>query len=383
MSAQAITPPNHEISIVVGGQQIKGWETYEIGVSMLQPADHFQLRIPFDRGVWDLCKPDQPITVQIDDTKVLTGFIDEELVPEDDEVVEILGRCRIGRCIDESAPGINYAELEMLELIRKVATPWFTTITFSNARNRRVVRGRGKKAKAGDEPVKLFSGKRIGTHIEPGQSIWTVIESLCKQAGFIAFSSGDGTELIVGKPNYNQELQFGFFMPAADSTRTAESTVRGMGVHRSVTDRYSRVIAVGEGTGTNADYGATVGARYGEARNNPADPQGVGLDFTAPKRLIVKRSLASAQEALELATREMAVRDAHGHKITVRADGHGQTLAGAYTTLFAPDLLAHVEDERTGTAGTYIITACTFRSARKGGETTSLDLFPKGSELSS
>lgn len=379
----AITTPDHVITIVVGGTQIFGWETYEISVSMLTPADHFQIRCPFDRGVWDQCKTDQPVKIMIDDTVVLNGFIDERLVPEDDEVVELVGRCRVGRLIDESAPGINYANLEMLQLIQQVAAPWFPTVTFSNARNRRVVRGRGKKAKAGGEPVKLFSGKKIGSHIEPGQSRWTVIESLCKQAGFIAFASGDGTELIVGKPNYDQELQYRFFMPKADSTRTGESTVRGMGIHESVTERYSRVIAVGEGVGTEANYGAAVASRYGEAKNNPATPDGDGLDFTQPKRLIVKRSLASQAEALELATREMAVRDARGHKIVVRADGHGQIIAGSEVTLFAPDCLAAVEDERTGTVGTYIVTNCTYRCGRGRGEETSMDLLPKGSELSS
>lgn len=379
----AITTPNHVITIVVGGNQIFGWETYEIGVSMLTPADHFQIRCPFDRATWDLCTPDQPIKIQIDDTVVLSGFIDERLVPEDDEVVELVGRCRAGRLIDESAPGINYADLEMLQLIQQVAAPWFPTVTFSNARNRRVIRGRGKKAKAGGEPVKLFSGKKIGSHIEPGQSRWTVIESLCKQAGMIAFSSGDGAELIVGKPNYDQELQYRFFMPKADSARTGESTVRGMGVHESVTERYSRVIAVGEGVGTEANYGAAVASRYGEVKNNPVTPDGDGLDFTQPKRLIVKRSLASAAEALELATREMAMRDSHGHKIVIRADGHGQIIAGSEVTLFAPDTLAAVEDERTGTKGTYIVTNCTYRCNREHGEETSMDLLLKGSELSS
>lgn len=373
--------PQHEISLVVDGVQIRDWETYEIRTDMLSPSDHFMLRMPFVRSVWDLTRGDRPITVMVDDVEILTGFIDEHLVPEDDEVVEVVGRDRAGRLVDESAPGINFAGLSMFELIRRVADPWFKDVTFSNARNRRVIRGRGKKAKAGSEPVKLFTQKKIGTHIEPGQSRWQVIETLCKQADLLAWSSGDGTELIIGKPNYNQEPQFRFFMPAANSRRIAESTVLGMGVRERTGDSYSRVIVVGSGIGTEVSYGKSAAARYGEAKDNPATPDGDGLRFSEPKRLIALRSVSSLAQAKELAQREMARRDAHADGITVRCAAHGQVVGGVEPTIFAPDTIASVEDERTGKQGLYLITSCTYRSNRRGEETL-MELVPVGTDLS-
>ncbi len=375
-----IGTPQHNISVIVDGVQVHDWETYDITTNMLSPADHFTMRLPFDRDVWNLCRGDRPIKVLIDDVVVLTGFIDERLVPEDDEVVEIVGRDRAGRLVDESAPGINFAGLTMKALIEKVADPWYTTVSFSNARNRNVIRGRGKKAKAAGEPLKLNTTKKVGTHIEPGQTRWQVIETLCSQADCLAWAAGDGSELIIGQPNYDQEPQFRFFMPAANSKRIDEATVLGMGVRERTADRYSRVIVVGSGTGTDVNYGSSVASRYGEAKDNPATPDGDGLSFSAPKRLIAQRSVNSLSEATELARREMARRDAHAQAITVRAAAHGQLIAGAFPTIFAPDTIASCEDERTGTKGNYLITACTYRSARTGEETL-ITLVPSGSDL--
>ncbi|MEO7735160.1 MAG: phage baseplate assembly protein [Kofleriaceae bacterium] len=379
--SDVVGTPQHDISVIVDGVQIRDWETYDITVDMTSPADHFTVRMPFQKDVWRLCRGDRPIRVLIDDVVALTGFIDERFVPEDDEAIEIVGRDRAGRLVDESAPGLDFSGLAMKALIEKVAAPWFTRVTLSNARNRNVIRGRGRKAKAAGEPLKLNTAKKIGTRIEPGQTRWQVIETLCAQAGVLAWSAGDGTELVVGQPNYDQEPQFRFFMPAANSTRIDESTVLGMGVRERTADRYSRVIVVGSGTGTDVNYGSRVASRYGEAKDNPSTKEGDGDAFSAPKRLIVQRSVASIAEAQELARREMARRDAHAQGLTVRCAGHGQVVAGAFTTIFAPDTIASVEDERTDTKGTYLITACTYRSGRTGEETL-ITLVPSGADLS-
>lgn len=381
MTSTGIAPKQHVVSVVIGSQQVKDWESYQIEASMLTPADRFTMRLPFDADAWNLCVPDTEIRIKIDDVTVMRGFIDRRTRPEDDEVVEIWGRDRVGRLVDESAPGLSYQGLDMFTLIGQVAAPWFTQITFSNARNRKVQRGRGKKAKAGGEPVILKTQKKIGSRVEPGQTRWKVIEDLCAQAGYLAWSAGDGIELVVGEPNYDQEPQWRFFKPAKNSIRTAESTVLAMGVHDDVSERYSRIIVVGSGQGDDANYGASVASRFGQAKNNPATLDGDGLDFTAPKRLVVQRAVQSIDEANEIAAREMAQRDAKGERISVRATGHGQVIAGAFPTIFTTDTIASCEDEATDRVGFYLITACTYRGSRDAGEETSLELVPTGARL--
>lgn len=373
-------PTDHRVSIVIDGFEVRGWESYAITSSIVDPVDTFELAMPFDRKAWDLMRTDRPVRVMIDGICILDGFLDESPLPETEEVLHVRGRDRVGRLVQESAPGFRYRGLKLTDLVAQLASPWFTKVTLSNARNRRVLRGRGRKAAAADEPVKL-SPRKDGLAVEPGQMRWAVIEELLGQAGLLAWSAGDGKELVVGKPNYAQEVQWRFFHPAAGSSRGREGNVLSMGIGRSTADRYSRVIVVGSGRGTNANYGAAVSSRFGEARDNPSDPEGVGGDFSAPKRLVLQEPVQSTAEAQALAERELRRRAAQGHPITVTAPLHGQLVGGAALTVFTPDTLAAVEDERTGTRGVYLVTSCTYKSSRQGGEQTSMNLVPKGTEL--
>jgi prophage tail gpP-like protein len=379
--ARFIDAPDHDVSIIVAGHELKDWSNWSLTDSMFEPAAQFTFQMPWRRAAWDLVKPDRVVRVIIDGVQRLVGYIDDREVPEDDDVIMVNGRNLVGRLVDESAPTVNYRDLGHLELITKVSKPWFTKVTASNERNRRVIRGNGKKAKSLDQALQLRAKKKFGTRIEPGQSRWAVIEQLCEQAGVLAWSTGDGRELVVGRPNYKQEIQFRFFKPEPGSTRTREATVLGMGVKESTGELYSRIICVGSGQGTDANYGATVASRYGEDRDELGSPEGVGNRFTAPKRLIIQRANRSVEEATDMATLEMARRVGQGSIITVRAEGLGQRVAGSRSTLFGYDMMASCEHEQTGTKGAYLIVGYTMRGNREGAEETSLELVPKGAEL--
>lgn len=388
--------PSHTISVLINGNEISGWSTYNFEESITELANTFSMTIPFRREVWDLCKPDRTIQILIDGVPKLNGFIDDRDVPDGEEVVTISGRDRSGRLVQDCAPGVSFAGLGIIDITRKLIEPWGFTASFTNDRNRAITLGHGRKAKGhrkstanrftgkarqlrgSDEALRLNS--RVGTQIEPGQTRAMVLTTLAAQAGYLIFPSSDGKEIIVGEPDYDQDIQFTFFYPKAGSARIDESSCTGMGIKDSVGDRYSRVIVVGAGSGTDANYGKSVASRYGEARDNEDDPEGIGDDFTAPKRLILSRSVQSNADAKEIADREMARRDAQGHVLTVRAPGHGQIYGGETPTLFAPDTLALCEDERTGTAGIYLITKCSFQSGRTGEETI-LTLVKSGSQL--
>lgn len=372
--------PEHKISVVIGGYEIRGWSEYSLTTSIVEPADTFDMRLPFDRKAWNLLVPDKPLKVTIDGITVINGFLDESPLGEGEEEIQIRGRCRIGRLVDESAPGFRYNGLNLDQQVLQLARPWFTSVTLSNARNRRVLRGKGRKAVAASEPLRV-APRGDGLLVEPGQMRWSVIEDLLGQAGLLAWSAGDGTELVVGKPNYDQEVQFRFFMPASGSSRAREGNVIAMAIERSTAARYSKILVVGAGRGTDANYGPAVASRYGESRDNPSDPDGVGKDFSAPKRLVIQEPVQSTQEAQELAAREMSRRDGQGKGIRLTVPMHGQLVAGSLPTLYTPDTLAAVEDERTGTKGIYLITACSFKSTRQGGEQTQLELVPTGTEL--
>jgi prophage tail gpP-like protein len=375
-----ISTPTHEVSIVVDGVEIRGIDRYQIKVSITDPVDSFTVSRAFNREVWDHCQLDAPIRVLIDGVPVITGRIDDRDTGDENRI-ELVGRCNIGRLYDDCAPSIRYGGLGIKEVIEHLALEFFERVVFTNVRDRGIRRGKGHKARAGNEPALLSSRKKTGTQIEPGQTRWAVITQLIEQCGLLAWSSGDGKELIVAQPNYEQEIQFGFFRAAVDSKRAAESNVLSMNIHQSIGERYSRIIVVGSGPGTSVNFGAAVSSRFGEAKNSDATVDGDGVDFTAPKRLVVQRSIASTAEAVEHANREMAKRDAQGDLVQVTCAAHGQRIARAFTTLFAPDLLARVEDERTGLQHTYAIVSCTYSASRDEAKRTAMELVRKGAVL--
>lgn len=374
--------PRHKATVTVNGTTIEGWTSYEITSSMNDGANHFTMAMPFTLEAWELCEPDSPVRVAIDGVPIITGYIDERLINESNgDTLQIFGRDKVGRLVQESAPTLDFRGLRADELIAKVVKPWFPKVLLTNEANRTVQLGRGKKAKSAAK-LTTISGDVPKVRVEPGQSRWEVIEQICDQTGLLARSSADGSALIVAKPNYDQEANFRLFMPSVGSKNGAESTLIGLGVRDSVAERYSRIIVVGSGAGTGVSYGAEVAARFGEAKNNPNTVDGEGMHFQFPKRLVILRSVHSIEKAREMARREMARRDAQGRTLTAMAPGHGQLVAGSFVTMFAPDTMAHVIDERTKTNGAYLITSCAYRSSRADGETTTMSLVRKGAELS-
>lgn len=378
-----ISPLKNRISLVVGGVQLRNWTSYRIETSLTNGVGTFELRMPFDGEAWELTQPPVLVQVLVDDTAVITGFVEDSDSPDDDaNVLVVTGRDKCAWLQLDCPPGIDFGGLGMKELITKLAQPFLSKVSFDNSRNRTLVRGRGgKKARAGSEPLSINSPKKVGTRIEPGQTRLNVIAQLCQQAGLLFWSSGDGKELLVGKPNYDQEPQYRLFSPAPGSRRLSEATVLGRAIHRSAADRYSRVICVGSGAGTDSNYGPGNSSRYGQALDNPEEPDGTGHDFPIPKTLIVQRKVSSAAEATQFAEDEMARRDAKGLLVTARAGSHGQLIAGVKRTLFAPDTIAIFEDERTGIIGPYLLVSTTFTSGRQGGEETTMQLVPKGTKL--
>ena len=145
----------HVVTIVIGGAEVGGWTDYQIESSMLAPADAFTLTRKVDRAAWNLCELDALVQVQIDGTPILTGYVEDRDADARARTMTIAGRCKGGRLVSESAPAIQYGGLKLVELVRRLAAPWFTAISLSDARNRAVRRGKGHKVPAPTEPLFL------------------------------------------------------------------------------------------------------------------------------------------------------------------------------------------------------------------------------------
>lgn len=372
--------PQHRVSIIIGGTQVDGWTDYDVSSSLIDAVDHFTLRRPFDSDVYRLCVPDALVTVRIDNVPIITGYIDDREKDTDKHTstMMIMGRDKAGRLVQESAPEIGYDGLDLVTVVTRLASPWFTAVELSGARDRIIRLGRkGRKAAAGNEALIVKVKKKTWQH-EPGQARWKIISDLCSEAGYMVRSSADGKTLIIGKVNYTQGIQFLISNPTSQSF--AQATALKMNFKESVADRYSLIMAIGSGRGDIANYGASTVSRRDIVRNGPGI-DGTGVDFIYPKRLILaERSLVNNEEAHQYAQLNMDRRDFHKLVLTATMAGHGQITGGGAASLYTCDTLARVIDGEQDLAvdAAFVIFSCRYHSSRSEGETTELQLVPRG-----
>lgn len=371
----------HRVTIAIGNQQIDGWSEYEIDSSMVEPVDKFRITRPFDKQAWDLCKLDSKVKVAIDGTVILDGFVDGRVKHAADGTMEISGRDKAGRLVQESIAQVAGLDgLTMVDAIEKLAAPWFTDVVLSDARNRNIRRGRGHRAPAAGEPaIFTVKGKLDEEHagrVDPGETRWNVIEQLVSSVGVLCWSSADGRELVVGKPNYGQAIQYLFRHSLEQG-----STVKDLVYEESVADGFALIEIHGAGAGDASNYGDDVTSYIGTAKDGP-NPDGTGADFQFPKRLAhFQRAIQDNAEAARAATREMTRRNFKRRHVTVSVPLHGQVVAGTIMTLFAPNTLARVIDTDLELDAIYLLYACKYKGSRGSGETTEIMLVPRGTEF--
>lgn len=367
------------VSIQIGGQEIRDWDSYDVELDLLQPADAWSVSMGGpSREIVRLCKPDAAVKVYIDNTPILTGFIDDRdvsVAAGGGSSLDVSGRDRMGRLVDESCELLTYRGLTLEAFAKKVAAPWFTDVVLSNAQNRLLLRGSGPKSRAFAEPI-ISKTAKASKKVEPGESRWEVLSSFLEEAGLLCWSTGDG-KLFIGQANYDQEPQYDFRIPLAGSDDAESCNVKDARHTKSVGERYSKIIAMGAGRGDSSNYGARVMKRRAEVRDGDFS-DGTGRDFTYPKTLYVADDdLRNIEQARERATREMAERDSGGLTLQLSVEGHRQPGG----PLFAPDTVASVSFPLVDESQPWYVTKVNFRCDRGSGQTTQLSLVPLGTEL--
>jgi prophage tail gpP-like protein len=375
--------PSHVVTVIVNGQQIGGWSEYHIESSIITPADSFQMHRPFSADAWLALRRDSDIRVKIDGTTILRGFIDKRVRKAREGIIEISGRDRAGRMVDESAPQIDYSGMQTIDAVKRLASPWFDTVTLSDAKNRILRRGKGRRVASGNEPV-VTIGIRTPRHgtVHPGMSRWQVIHEIASRENLMAWSTADGEELFIGLPNDRQAPQY-LFAHAADGS-LLRGTVTDLVITEDDGDRYSLIMVAGSGGQSDTNYGENVSDNRGRVFDSPFNKiDGTGRDFIHPKRMFMpERDFASFGDAQRVAENEQARRDFHRHSVRVDAPLHGQFL-GTASTLFSPNCVARViDEEQTPTLDdNYLIVSCSYNSTHDQGESTSMHMVPVGTRI--
>lgn len=377
-------PATHDITAIVEGQQISGFISGNIESSMITPADKFVLRMPLTELAWRTCRRGARITIQADKTTLLDGYIDKRHAQGKADVFEFEGRDRVGRLMDESAPAIDYTGMTILDAVKRLASPWFDNVTVDDGRNRRIRRGKGRRVASGSEPVVTFNVKvpRRG-NVHPGESRWQLIHEIVSRAQLVCYSSSDGKELFVGKPNQSQAPQYLFALVEPDSTLQLQNTVNDINIVEDDGDRFSMYLVAGTGGQGDTNYGRNVTDNRGVAFDNPFNKlDGTGRDFPHPKRLFLpERAFENYADAQNVAKLEQLRRDYHRHLVSVEAPTFGQDLGTTQPTLFAPDTIARVVLDKLDIDDKYLVVSCSYSFVRDNADTTVLHMVPVGTEI--
>lgn len=363
--------------------------TYDIDLDMLELADTFSLHFRFTRELWNWSAPDNPIVLELNGRPICTGLLDDgkKKNGKGGTFIDITGRDKGGRLVDSAAPMINFTGLGILDLARKMVTAiggfdLFPEVTLQNAKNRRLMAG-GRGARTSGEPPIRTGVDKNDRRVRPGQTRAQVLEDWLEEAGLLGFSSADGKQFFVGRPNYDQEPQFSLFLPAPGSRRAAEGNVLEADNGESAGERYSRIIVIGSGAGNAKNFAENV-QRRGVWKQGP-NPDGTGAAFVVPKDLIIVDDNIHSQAAANArAAREGALRESTAIDLTVLVAGHSQAMGpAAARSNYVPDTLVRYEDEEIDASGNpreFLITRCQY-SGSKMGKTTRLTMVPKGTDL--
>lgn len=384
-----MTAPQHTVSVVAqpasGPVTLAKIKTLDLTMDLLELGDPFTFDVPFTREAWAATRADTAVQIFIDDVRVMTGLIDDRdrAIGKDGSTIAVVGRDRAGRLRDESAPFFLFEGMTLEELATKLVSPWFKGITFSNAENRDLIRGRGRrKARAGVEPI--FSADETEHKVSPGATRAAVLEVFLRKAGLLAWSTADGKTFFIGLPNQTQAPQWNFLIPKPGSSRWLEGNVESAQLRESVGERYSKIAATCTGEGDEDNYGPNVRRFYAEAVNGDG-PDGTGEDFQYRKVLVLTDDeIKSAAEAKKRAEEEMRVRDATGRNLDLNCTGFGQALSGnalERPAIFATDTIARVVDEEIEEQGDWLLTRVNMRQNRDEGQVSALSMVPRGTEL--
>lgn len=369
-------PPEHKISVGFG---IPGSDSlfvttedvmsYSVSNDMLATADSFSLNMPLKKELWDMARPDAAVTLHIDGTRVLKGFVDARIVSlnKSGGGITVNGRDKGGRLVDESAPYVKFGGKGIENLAKSVVGTLFKNVTLKNTENRALITGLRGEGVSRSEPA-VLARRDVRHQTRPGETKAQVMNSILEQAELMAWSSADGESYFVGNPTQKQKPLWHWFVAAPNSRRSNETNVLDVRYSEDFGESYSLIRVVGVGRGDRVNFGRNVTGRFGEATSD--------YEFSREKVLVLPDSdIDSAAEAKQRAEREMAERDTAASALEITVPGHGQN-----GLIYAFDTVGRFEFETIGLAEDFYVTRVEFRGQREDAHTV-VSLVPVGTDL--
>lgn len=325
-----------EIALTVNGTTFSGWKSATVTRSLEAIAGGFELSVSDrwrqDQQPWQI-RDEDLCTLSLAGQRVISGYVDRRSVSYSatDHTLTVAGRDRTAVLVDCSAlgPPWEYLSTPALTVLQRLAEPFGVTVT--------------SDVTLGKLPEKVT--------VNPGDSVFSVIETICRKLGVLALSDGDGGVLVT-RPGVAR---------AVTALVEGENLVSGSATF-DATGRFRRYVVLGQSQATDDWFGEGTAGVRGEATDG-----GVARG----SRVLVVRPEGNVTPALARvrAEWEAAVRAARGDTVTVSVQGWTQG-DGALWPLGA---LVELRSPTLGIEGEVLITETVF-SVGDGGTTTQLTL---------
>jgi prophage tail gpP-like protein len=328
-----------EVAIRVSGREYRGWKTARVTRSIEALSGSFDLNVserwenqkqPWPIGEGDLC------AVLVSGQTVINGFIDrrELSFSATDHSVSVSGRDRAADLVDSSAllDKWEFSHVDVLSLARQIARPYGLAVSLQP----------GLVLPSIAVPKKLS--------IDPGDTAASALETVCKIAGLLAVSDGQGGIMLTrsGSARCTTEIVEG------ENMLTGKATFDYSG-------RFASYLVLGAHKGNDEFNGEASAAVKGTADDD-------GIARKARTLVIRPEGNVTIAQAKKRAEWEAATRAAKSGAVTVTVQGWTQ----ADGSLWPLNRLVRVRSPLLGVDGDMLITQAVYSLSTAEGSTTEL-----------
>jgi prophage tail gpP-like protein len=382
------------------------WDRYTVATSMLEPGTPFTFSlwrsdVPGAGSAWAeilrVAKLFAEARLFIDGALQVDGIIEAIDIGADRSGARIIvsGRDKSGAAMSFDAdPKLRLRGLPLQTALSRIFEPLGLPLVITEAAAARAVTLRDAGIR---RPRRRTSRASRGStvdlaHPRPGDKVWQLADTIVRRQGFMMWvSPGEsGLTVVVDVPGYGSERRFAF-------RRAWEGTgqLRVTGNILAGFDKYQiRDVPTEVHVYTGTARGDSVSARTETINDNGVfnDTPGaerinrgfVSVPARPQPRHIKSQRARTIQAGLQEGSRVLADAMAKFRVYECTVQGHGQPGADGRLTLYAVNTMCRVYDELcAGPTGApldeeMLITKVTFNGDRRGGQTTVLEMVPKG-----
>ncbi len=373
------------VRMKVGGENFEDWLEVDIDSDIFTPADAFSLTgtMPDPKRL-KLFREGVGVDVYVGDDRQMSGIVDDvEITIGAQARIAISGRDRASYLVDAEAKAQRFSHYTLKTLAEALLLPeWgIKHVIGDSEENRKVQQGKKEKErfKQGRKVANVLgkSVVRKETKIDVGQTVANILDAHCKRDGAIWWMTAQG-DLFIGKPQYTQAASYEFLCYKPGNPESKRNNILpGMRVKRSMADRYSEIVVVGE-SGVDSTSASNTYSPDTPVEAKRKKHRAVAHDDDLVARGIKRRMIIEDHDALsskmcqEKANEDVQKRRLQGLVINISVDGFKQD-----GKLFTVDTIAKVVIEEAGIDGEYWISQRKF-SEKRDQRRTSLTLHEKG-----